>query len=127
MNRPGQCAVWQDGRWGETIDADEIYAGKVTSAQPERSPCCWRWQSGSLLFPVTAWQWPRLSTLFASWPMQQARGVVRSTASPGSGTYARPYECVAAEAEVAYDKLVEMDRINPTLRYRCGDCIGPTT
>ena len=101
---------------GETVDADEIYAGKVTSAQPDEVAMMLEMASRVVIVPGYGMA------------MAQAQHAVRELADamqekgidveygihPVAGRMPGHMNVLLAEAEVPYDKLVEMDRINPT-------------
>jgi H+-translocating NAD(P) transhydrogenase subunit beta len=101
---------------GETVDADEIYAGKVTSAQPDEIAMMLEVAKRVVIVPGYGMA------------MAQAQHAVRELADamesrgteveygihPVAGRMPGHMNVLLAEAEVPYDKLVEMDRINPT-------------
>jgi NAD(P) transhydrogenase subunit beta len=101
---------------GETVDADEIYAGKVTSAQPDEVAMMLEMAERVVIVPGYGMA------------MAQAQHAVRELADamesrgteveygihPVAGRMPGHMNVLLAEAEVPYDKLVEMDRINPT-------------
>jgi NAD(P) transhydrogenase subunit beta len=101
---------------GETVDADEIYAGKVTSAQPDEVALMLEMAERVVIVPGYGMA------------MAQAQHAVRELADamegkgteveygihPVAGRMPGHMNVLLAEAEVPYDKLVEMDRINPT-------------
>jgi len=101
---------------GETVDADEIYAGKVTSAQPDEVAMMLEMAKRVVIVPGYGMA------------MAQAQHAVRELADsmvskgieveygihPVAGRMPGHMNVLLAEAEVPYDKLVEMDRINPT-------------
>lgn len=100
----------------EEIDADEIYAGKVKSAQPEEIGLMLETARRVVIVPGYGMA------------MAQAQHAVRELADameangteveygihPVAGRMPGHMNVLLAEAEVPYDKLVEMDRINPT-------------
>ena len=101
---------------GEEIDADEIYDGKVTSAQPDEVALMLETAKRVVIIPGFGMA------------MAQAQHAVRELADalegqgaeveygihPVAGRMPGHMNVLLAEAEVPYDKLVEMDRINPT-------------
>lgn len=101
---------------GETVDADEIYAGKVTSAQPDEVAMMLEMAKRVVIVPGYGMA------------MAQAQHAVRELADameskgidveygihPVAGRMPGHMNVLLAEAEVPYDKLIEMDRINPT-------------
>lgn len=101
---------------GETIDADEVYAGKVKSAQPDEVALMLEIAQRVVIVPGYGMA------------MAQAQHAVRELADaletkgveveygihPVAGRMPGHMNVLLAEAEVPYDKLIEMDRINPT-------------
>jgi len=101
---------------GPAIDEDEFYAGKVKSAQPEEIAMILETASRVVIVPGFGMA------------MSQAQHAVRELADvlegrgceveyaihPVAGRMPGHMNVLLAEAEVPYDKLVEMDRINPT-------------
>jgi NAD(P) transhydrogenase subunit beta len=101
---------------GEIIDADEVYAGKVTSAQPDEVAMLLENAQRVVIVPGYGMA------------MAQAQHAVRELADaieakgaevqygihPVAGRMPGHMNVLLAEAEVPYDNLVEMDRINPT-------------
>jgi len=101
---------------GEIVDADEIYAGKVTSAQPDEVAMMLEVAKRVVIVPGYGMA------------MAQAQHAVRELADsleskgidveygihPVAGRMPGHMNVLLAEAEVPYDMLVEMDRINPT-------------
>ena len=101
---------------GEIIDADEVYAGKVTGAQPDEVAMMLDMAKRVVIVPGYGMA------------MAQAQHAVRELADamesrgteveygihPVAGRMPGHMNVLLAEAEVPYDKLVEMDRINPT-------------
>ncbi|NIB44243.1 NAD(P)(+) transhydrogenase (Re/Si-specific) subunit beta [Pseudomaricurvus alkylphenolicus] len=101
---------------GETMDADEVYAGKVKSSSPD--------EVGMLL------ETARRVVIVPGFglAMAQAQHAVRDLADtledrgveveyaihPVAGRMPGHMNVLLAEAEVDYDKLKEMDHINPT-------------
>ncbi len=101
---------------GDTVDADEIYAGKVTSAQPDEVAMMLEMAKRVVIVPGYGMA------------MAQAQHAVRELADameskgidveygihPVAGRMPGHMNVLLAEAEVPYNKLIEMDRINPT-------------
>ena len=101
---------------GETIDADEIYAGKVTSAQPEEVSLLLEMAKRVVIVPGYGMAMAQAQHAVRELAdAMEARGVeVEYGIHPVAGRMPGHMNVLLAEAEVAYDKLVEMDRINPT-------------
>ncbi len=101
---------------GETIDADEVYEGKVKSTSPDEVAMMLETARRVVIIPGYGMA------------MAQAQHAVREMANaieemganveyaihPVAGRMPGHMNVLLAEAEVPYDKLVEMDRINPT-------------
>ena len=101
---------------GEVIDADEIYAGKVTSAQPDEVAMMLEMAKRVVIVPgygmAMAQAQHAVRELADS---MEAKGVeVEYGIHPVAGRMPGHMNVLLAEAEVPYDKLVEMERINPT-------------
>lgn len=100
----------------EAIDADEIYAGKVKSAQPDEIGLMLQTAERVVIVPGYGMA------------MAQAQHAVRELGDaleaqgteveygihPVAGRMPGHMNVLLAEAEVPYDKLIEMERINPT-------------
>ncbi len=100
----------------EAIDADEIYAGKIKSAEAEEIAMILETARRVVIVPGFGLA------------MSQAQHAVRELADvlaardieveyaihPVAGRMPGHMNVLLAEAEVPYDQLVEMDRINPT-------------
>lgn len=101
---------------GETIDADEIYAGKVTSAQPEEVSMLLELAQRVVIVPGYGMAMAQAQHAVRELAdAMEARGVeVEYGIHPVAGRMPGHMNVLLAEAEVPYDKLVEMDRINPT-------------
>ena len=117
MNRSlGNVLFGKMAAAGEAVDADEIYAGKVTSAQPDEVAMMLEVAKRVVIVPGYGMA------------MAQAQHAVRELADsmeskgieveygihPVAGRMPGHMNVLLAEAEVPYDNLVEMDRINPT-------------
>ncbi|MGB0448963.1 MAG: NAD(P)(+) transhydrogenase (Re/Si-specific) subunit beta [Porticoccaceae bacterium] len=101
---------------GETIDADEIYAGKVTSAQPDEVAMMLEVAQRVVIVPGYGMAMAQAQHAVRELAdAMEARGVeVEYGIHPVAGRMPGHMNVLLAEAEVPYDKLVEMDRINPT-------------
>lgn len=101
---------------GETVDADEIYAGKVTSAQPDEVAMMLEMASRVVIVPGygMAMAQAQHAVRELADAMQEKGIVVEYGIHPVAGRMPGHMNVLLAEAEVPYDKLVEMDRINPT-------------
>ena len=100
---------------GETIDADEIYAGKVKSSSPEEVAMLLETAERVVIVPGYGMA------------MAQAQHAVRDLANtlnergtevayaihPVAGRMPGHMNVLLAEAEVPYEQLIEMDEINP--------------
>lgn len=100
---------------GETIDADEIYAGKVKSSSPEEVAMLLETAERVVIVPGYGMA------------MAQAQHAVRDLANvlhergtqvayaihPVAGRMPGHMNVLLAEAEVPYEQLIEMDTINP--------------
>lgn len=100
---------------GETIDADEIYAGKVKSSSPEEVAMMLETAERVIIVPGYGLA------------MAQAQHAVRDLANilegrgtqvlygihPVAGRMPGHMNVLLAEAEVPYEQLIEMDEINP--------------
>jgi len=103
---------------GETIDADEIYAGKVKSSSPEEVSMMLETARRVVIVPGFGLA------------MAQAQHAVRELAEtlesrgteveyaihPVAGRMPGHMNVLLAEAEVPYEQLKEMDEINPTFK-----------
>ena len=101
---------------GETVDADEIYAGKVTSAQPDEVAMMLEMAQRVVIVPGYGMAMAQAQHAVRELAdAMQARGVdVEYGIHPVAGRMPGHMNVLLAEAEVPYDKLIEMDRINPT-------------
>ncbi len=101
---------------GPTIDADDIYAGKVKSAQPEEIALLL--ENARRVVIVPGFGMAMSQAQHAVRELMNAlekRGTeVEFAIHPVAGRMPGHMNVLLAEAEVPYDKLVEMDRINPT-------------
>ena len=101
---------------GETVDADEIYAGKVTSAQPDEVAMMLEMANRVVIVPGYGMAMAQAQHAVRELAdAMEARGIeVEYGIHPVAGRMPGHMNVLLAEAEVPYDKLVEMDRINPT-------------
>ena len=101
---------------GEKIDADEIYAGKVTSAQPDEVAMMLEVAQRVVIVPGYGMAMAQAQHAVRELAdAMEARGVeVEYGIHPVAGRMPGHMNVLLAEAEVPYDNLVEMDRINPT-------------
>ena len=100
---------------GETVDADEIYAGKVTSAQPDEVALMLEMAERVVIVPGYGMAMAQAQHAVRELAdAMEARGTeVEYGIHPVAGRMPGHMNVLLAEAEVPYDKLVEMDRINP--------------
>ena len=101
---------------GEKIDADEIYAGKVTSAKPEEVAMMLEVAKRVVIVPGYGMAMAQAQHAVRELAdAMEARGIeVEYGIHPVAGRMPGHMNVLLAEAEVPYDNLVEMDRINPT-------------
>lgn len=101
---------------GETIDADEIYAGKVTSAQPDEIALILETAKRVVIVPGYGMAMAQAQHAVRELADEmESRGIeVEYGIHPVAGRMPGHMNVLLAEAEVPYDKLVEMDKINPT-------------
>jgi NAD(P) transhydrogenase subunit beta len=101
---------------GETVDADEIYAGKVTSAQPDEVAMMLEMAKRVVIVPGYGMAMAQAQHAVRELAdAMEARGTeVEYGIHPVAGRMPGHMNVLLAEAEVPYDKLIEMDRINPT-------------
>lgn len=100
----------------ETIDADEIYAGKVKSAQPEEIAMILETARRVVIVPGFGMAMAQAQHAVRELAdVMEARGIeVEYAIHPVAGRMPGHMNVLLAEAEVPYDKMIEMDRINPT-------------
>jgi H+-translocating NAD(P) transhydrogenase subunit beta len=100
----------------EAIDADEIYAGKVKSAQPEEIAMILETARRVVIVPGFGMAMAQAQHAVRELAdVLEQRGVeVEYAIHPVAGRMPGHMNVLLAEAEVDYDKMVEMDRINPT-------------
>ncbi|MGB1157865.1 MAG: NAD(P)(+) transhydrogenase (Re/Si-specific) subunit beta [Porticoccaceae bacterium] len=101
---------------GETVDADEIYAGKVTSAQPDEVAMMLEMAKRVVIVPGYGMAMAQAQHAVRELAdAMEARGTeVEYGIHPVAGRMPGHMNVLLAEAEVPYDKLIEMDKINPT-------------
>jgi NAD(P) transhydrogenase subunit beta len=101
---------------GETVDADEVYAGKVKSAQPDEVALMLEIAQRVVIVPGYGMAMAQAQHAVRELAdAMEAKGVeVEYGIHPVAGRMPGHMNVLLAEAEVPYDKLVEMDRINPT-------------
>lgn len=101
---------------GETIDADEVYAGKVKSAQPDEVALMLEIAQRVVIVPGYGMAMAQAQHAVRELAdALEAKGVeVEYGIHPVAGRMPGHMNVLLAEAEVPYDKLIEMDRINPT-------------
>ena len=101
---------------GEAIDADEVYAGKVTSAQPDEVAMILETAQRVVIVPGYGMAMAQAQHAVRELAdAMEAKGVeVEYGIHPVAGRMPGHMNVLLAEAEVPYDKLVEMDKINPT-------------
>ncbi|ASJ95669.1 MULTISPECIES: NAD(P)(+) transhydrogenase (Re/Si-specific) subunit beta [Shewanella] len=100
---------------GETVDADEVYAGKVTSSSPEEVAMLLETAERVVIVPgygLAMAQAQHAVRELAS--VLEARGAqVLYAIHPVAGRMPGHMNVLLAEAEVPYEQLIEMDEINP--------------
>ncbi|WOT05792.1 NAD(P)(+) transhydrogenase (Re/Si-specific) subunit beta [Shewanella youngdeokensis] len=100
---------------GETVDADEVYAGKVTSSSPEEVAMLLETAERVVIVPgygLAMAQAQHAVRELAS--VMEARGTqVLYAIHPVAGRMPGHMNVLLAEAEVPYEQLIEMDEINP--------------
>ncbi|MBL4783569.1 MAG: NAD(P)(+) transhydrogenase (Re/Si-specific) subunit beta [Porticoccaceae bacterium] len=100
----------------EAVDADEIYAGKVKSAQAEEIAMILETARRVVIVPGFGMAMAQAQHAVRELSdVLQANGTeVEFAIHPVAGRMPGHMNVLLAEAEVPYDQLVEMDRINPT-------------
>jgi NAD(P) transhydrogenase subunit beta len=101
---------------GAFIDADEIYAGKIKSAQAEEIAMILETARRVVIVPGFGLAMSQAQHAVRELAdVLEARGIeVEYAIHPVAGRMPGHMNVLLAEAEVDYDKMVEMDRINPT-------------
>lgn len=102
----------------EAIDADEIYDGKVTSAQPEEIAMILETAKRVVIVPGFGLAMSQAQHAVRELSdVMESRGIeVEYAIHPVAGRMPGHMNVLLAEAEVPYDKLVEMEKINPTFK-----------
>ncbi len=102
----------------EAIDADEIYDGKVTSAQPEEIAMILETAKRVVIVPGFGLAMSQAQHAVRELSdVMERRGIeVAYGIHPVAGRMPGHMNVLLAEAEVPYDKLVEMEKINPTFK-----------
>ncbi len=100
----------------EAIDADEIYEGKVTSAQPEEISMILETAKRVVIVPGFGLAMSQAQHAVRELTdVLEDRGVeVKFGIHPVAGRMPGHMNVLLAEAEIPYDSLVEMEKINPT-------------
>lgn len=100
----------------EAIDADEVYGGKVKSAQPEEIAMILETARRVVIVPGFGMAMAQAQHAVRELSdVMEERGIeVEFAIHPVAGRMPGHMNVLLAEAEVPYDQLVEMDRINPT-------------
>ncbi|ADN77390.1 NAD(P)(+) transhydrogenase (AB-specific) [Ferrimonas balearica DSM 9799] len=100
---------------GETIDADEVYAGKVKSSSPDEVGMLLETAERVVIVPGYGLAMAQAQHAVRELAdVLQARGAdVKYAIHPVAGRMPGHMNVLLAEAEVPYEQLVEMDEINP--------------
>ncbi|PCH49351.1 MAG: NAD synthetase [Cellvibrionales bacterium] len=100
----------------EAIDADEIYGGKVKSAGAEEVAMILETARRVVIVPGFGMAMAQAQHAVRELAdVMEARGIeVEYAIHPVAGRMPGHMNVLLAEAEVPYDKMIEMDRINPT-------------
>jgi proton-translocating NAD(P)+ transhydrogenase subunit beta len=101
---------------GESISADEVYGGKVKSAGPEEAAMMLETAKRVVIVPGFGMAMAQAQHAVRElMDVLEARGTeVEFAIHPVAGRMPGHMNVLLAEAEVPYEKLIEMERINPT-------------
>ena len=101
---------------GEKVDADEVYGGKVKSASPDEVSMLLETAQRVVIVPGFGLAMAQAQHAVRDLAdLLQARGaVVEYAIHPVAGRMPGHMNVLLAEAEVPYEQLVEMERINPS-------------
>ena len=101
---------------GETVSADEVYGGKVKSAGAEEVAMMLETAQRVVIVPGFGMAMAQAQHAVRElMDVMEARGTeVEYAIHPVAGRMPGHMNVLLAEAEVPYEKLIEMDRINPT-------------
>ncbi len=104
------------GEGGTTMDADEVYGGKVKSAGPEEVAMILETANRVVIVPGFGMAMSQAQHAVRDLcDVLESRGTeVAFAIHPVAGRMPGHMNVLLAEAEVDYDKMVEMERINPT-------------
>lgn len=104
------------GGSGETVSADEVYGGKVKSAGAEEAAMMLDGVKRVVIVPGFGMAMAQAQHAVRElMDVLEAKGTeVEFAIHPVAGRMPGHMNVLLAEAEVPYDKLVEMERINPT-------------
>ena len=104
------------GEVGESVDANEYYAGKIKSATADEVALVLETARRVVIVPGFGMALSQAQHAVRELMLSmEKRGVeVEYAIHPVAGRMPGHMNVLLAEAEVPYDKLVEMDRINPT-------------
>jgi NAD(P) transhydrogenase subunit beta len=118
MNRSlGNVLMGVMGEGGEVASADKVYAGKVKSSSPEEVAMLFDTARRVVIIPgygMAVSQAQHAVRDLAN--LLNARGIeVEFAIHPVAGRMPGHMNVLLAEADISYDKLKEMDEINPTM------------
>jgi len=101
---------------GVIISADEVYGGKVKSAQPDEVAMILETAKRVVIVPGFGMAMAQAQHAVRDlMDVLEARGCeVEFAIHPVAGRMPGHMNVLLAEAEISYDKLIEMERINPT-------------